>query len=62
MDTWMKVSYALILGMMLVFLWPRAKAMMSNSPKAEKGDWRSVAIPLLGVVLFVLFLISMVRN
>ena len=59
---WMKVSYALILGAMLFVLWPRAMAMLKNSPRAEAGDWRSIAIPLLGVVLFVLFLISMVRK
>lgn len=61
MDTWMKVSYALILGAMLFYLWPRAKAMMNNSPKAKKGDWNSVLLPLVGIVLFVVFLISMVR-
>jgi len=61
METWMKISYALLLGMMLVFLWPRAKAMMQNSPKASSGDWRSVIIPILGVFLFVLLLIQMVR-
>ena len=61
METWMKISYALLLGMMLVFLWPRAKAMMQNSPKAASGDWRSVIIPLLSVFLFVLLLIQMVR-
>lgn len=61
MDTWMKVTYALILGTMVVFLWPRAKAMMSQTPKGTSSDWRSVAIPLLGVILFILFLISMVR-
>lgn len=61
MEMWMKVSYALILGAMVIFLWPRAKAMLKDSPRAESGDWRSVAIPLLLVVVFVLFLISMVR-
>jgi len=61
MDTWMKVAYALILGSLVVFLLPRAKAMIQNSPKATGDDWRSLLLPLLGVILFVLFLISMVR-
>jgi len=61
MEMWMKISYALILGAMVVFLWPRAKAMLKHSPKAGPGDWRSVAIPILVVVLFVILLISLVR-
>jgi hypothetical protein len=61
METWMKIAYAVGLGAMLVFLLPRAKAMLKNSPKAEKGDWQSVIIPLIAVILFVIFLIQMVR-
>ena len=60
MDMWMKVMYAVLLGMMVVFLWPRAKNMIENSPKATGSDWKAVLIPLLGVVLFVMLLISMV--
>lgn len=56
----MKVVYAVMLGMMVLFLWPRAKHMIANSPKATDSDWKSVLIPLLGVVLFVMLLISMV--
>ncbi len=62
MDTWMKVAYALMLGMMVVFLLPRAKAMLKTSPKATAGDWKSVALPLLGVILFILLLIMLVRH
>ena len=57
----MKIAYALALGAMLVFLLPRAKAMLKNTPKAEKGDWKSVIIPLVAVIMFVMFLIQMVR-
>ena len=58
---WMKIASALILVAMLAYLFPRARAMMRHSPKASGDDWRSVLIPLIGVILFVLFLISMVR-
>lgn len=61
MEMWMKISYALLLGVMVIFLWPRAKVMLKHSPKAVPGDWRSVAIPLLVVVLFVILLIGLVR-
>lgn len=59
---WMKITSALVLGAMLVYLFPRARAMMRHSPKASGDDWRGVLIPLLGVILFVIFLISMVRH
>ena len=36
--------------------------MLKNSPKAEKGDWSAVMLPLLGVVGFVIFLIWVVSN
>ena len=61
MATWMKISYALALGLMLLILLPRARAMLKHSPKARPGDWRSVLLPLLFVILFILFLIQMVR-
>ena len=59
---WMKITSVLVLGAMLIYLFPRARAMMRHSPKASGDDWRSLLIPLVGVILFVLFLISMVRN
>ena len=34
--------------------------MMTNSPKAEAGEWQSAILPLLAVVLFVLVLIALV--
>ena len=59
---WMKIGSALLIGAMLVFLLPRAKQMMQNSPKASEGDWKAVLIPLLLLVLFILFLITIVRT
>ncbi len=57
---WTQILAAVFLAAMLVFLLPRAKQMMKNSPKAESGDWQSVLLPVGMVVLFVIFLISMV--
>jgi hypothetical protein len=34
--------------------------MLNESPEAEKGDWRSVVVPLLAVIGFVILLIAMV--
>lgn len=61
MDMWMKIAYAVALGAMVIFLLPRAKAMMANSRKAEAGEWRGVIIPLLLVILFVVLLIQSVQ-
>lgn len=56
MDLWMKIGSALLLGAMILFLLPRAKQMMQESPKAEPGQWQSAIIPILLVIGFVVFL------
>jgi hypothetical protein len=60
MSLWMKIAWALALGAMLVFLLPRARHMLKNSPKASAGDWQALLIPLVLVILFVLLLIMAV--
>lgn len=57
---WMAIGSALLMGMMVVFLWPRAKHMLENSRKAESGEWAGVVIPLVAVIGFVLLLIQLV--
>ncbi|MFQ5470734.1 MAG: hypothetical protein ACE5EH_10565 [Gammaproteobacteria bacterium] len=60
-DQWMKIGYALMLGLMVIFLFPRAKHILKNTRKAETGEWQGFLIPIAVVILFVLFLIQMVR-
>lgn len=57
---WMKVGWALALAAMLVFLIPRARHMLKNSPKSGEGDWGAVLVPLALVVGFVILLIMAV--
>lgn len=57
---WMKIGWALALAAMLVFLIPRARHMLKNSPKPGEGDWGSVLVPLALVVGFVILLIMAV--
>jgi hypothetical protein len=57
---WMQIGWALLLGAMIVFIFPRAKQMMTNSPKAEPGDWQSVLLPIAAVIGFVILLIMLV--
>lgn len=57
---WIKIGTAALLIMMIVFLWPRAKQMMSETRKAKPGEWQSAILPILAVVGFVILLIMMV--
>lgn len=56
----MKILSAVLIVMMLVFLFPRAKQMLSESPKGDSSDWMSVLVPLGLVIAFVVLLMAMV--
>jgi len=58
---WTRVLYAGALIMMIVVIYPAFKWWTKHGPKAEKGDWNAALLPLVGVVLFVLLLITLVR-
>ncbi|MDH5614225.1 MAG: hypothetical protein OEY35_04245 [Gammaproteobacteria bacterium] len=60
MEMWMKIGYALLLGMMIMFIFPRAKQMLKESPKVSGNEWMGVLIPIIAVVLFVMLLIKLV--
>lgn len=57
---WMKIFSALLIVLMLVYLLPRAKDMIKNSPKASNNDWLAALIPLILVIGFVFLLIKSV--
>ena len=56
----MKILSAVLIVMMLVYLFPRAKAMLTESPKGDSSDWMSALIPLGMVVGFVILLMALV--
>ena len=58
---WTKILYAGALIMMIAVMYPAFKWWTKHGPKAEKGDWHAAMLPLVGVVLFVLLLIYLVR-
>ena len=58
----MQIATAVFLVLMLVFLLPRAKHMILNSPKAESGDWSAALLPLLAVIGFIIVLIWLVSQ
>jgi hypothetical protein len=55
---WMKIVSALALGLMLVALLPRAKSILSATPKGTPADWQAAILPLLIVMGVVAFLMS----
>lgn len=57
---WLKITSALFLAAMIIFLWPRAKQMIKKSPKGSSEDWKTALIPLAAVIGFVILLIMMV--
>jgi len=59
-ELWMKIGWALLLGAMLVMIWPRARIMMQEGRKGSASEWKSALIPLLLVAGFVLLLITSV--
>lgn len=61
MDLWLKIGVGILLVMMLVRLWPAYKHWQEHGPKAQKGDWQAVIMPLGLVIGFIILLIVLVR-
>jgi hypothetical protein len=58
---WVKILSAVLIIGWIIFMWPRAKHWLQNSPKAQAGDWQAALLPIGAVVLFVIVLIMLVR-
>jgi hypothetical protein len=57
---WMEIGAALLMGMMVIILFPRARQMLKESPKGSTADWMSFIIPIACVVGFVVLLMNLV--
>lgn len=60
METWESVVLGIIAILLVIWMFPGVKERMLNSPKGSSDDWKALAFPLILVVLFILFLISLV--
>ena len=60
MDLWMKIGWAVLMGLMVVFIWPRARHMLQNSREASTGEWMGALVPIALVGLFIVLLVMMV--
>jgi len=57
---WIKIGTALLLLGMLLFIFPRMRQAVKNSPKGTAKDWMGYIIPLLAVIGFIILLIQLV--
>lgn len=58
---WVTIGSAALMIGMLVFIFPRMRHAMKNSPKGSSQDWMGFVIPLAAVIGFVVLLIMSVR-
>ena len=61
MEMFLKIMAAAVMGMMVFFAWRAYQNWQEHGPKAQKGDWQAVVLPLALVVGLVFLLIAMVR-
>lgn len=59
---WVTIGSAALMIGMLVFIYPRMRQAMKESPKGSTEDWKGFIVPLAAVIGFVIFLIMMVRG
>jgi len=57
---WLTIISAIAFGAFAIFLIPRAKEMLKNSPKGSSQEWRGFLIIITIVVVFVFMLIKLV--
>ena len=57
---WVQIGSALFMLAMIIFLFPRAKQAIQNSPKGNAQDWLGYVIPMAAVALFIILLIALV--
>lgn len=62
MDMWIKIAMAVVLGIIVIRLWPVAGHMLKHGPKGTADDWRSALIPIALVIGFVGLLIMLLRT
>lgn len=57
---WIKIFSAILVVGWIIYIWPRARYWLKNSPKAQQGDWLAALLPLGLVAGLVALLIMMV--
>lgn len=57
---WIKIGSALFMLAMIIYLFPRARQTIENSPKGSMKDWMGYVLPMAAVALFIVLLIALV--
>ena len=57
---WMQIGSALLLGAMIVMLFPGVRRAAKNAPKGSLKVWMGYIVPMAVVTLFIILLIAMV--
>ncbi len=57
---WIQIGSAILLGAMLLFIFPGMRHAVKNAPKGSSKDWLNYLMIMVVVGLFILFLIQMV--
>ncbi len=57
---WVQILSALFMLAMVIYLFPRAKHAIENSPKGSMKDWMGYVLPMAAVALFIVLLIALV--
>ena len=60
MELWMKIGSGILLIAFFFMILPRAKYMLTHSPKGSSNDWMLVAMLFGGIALFIYILIKLV--
>ena len=55
-----KIAWAVLLGVMALLIFPRARQMLKEGREGDAQDWMSALIPLVLVALFVVMLVMIV--
>lgn len=57
---WQQIVWAILIGAMIVMVFPRVKRALDDSPEGSTSDWLSALIPIALVGGFIALLVVMV--
>jgi hypothetical protein len=56
---WIQIASAIAMAAMIIYLFPRARHAIENSPRGSLQDWMGYVVPMVAVVLFIVLLIAL---
>ena len=62
MAFWQQILWIVFGVVLIIFMWPHARAELERSRQAEKTDWAGALVPVALVVLFIVVLVMLLRS